>query len=1215
MKAVCSAIADVQTGQPHLPLLVLGDFNARHPMWHDTRPRNDCNGGDTALAEWIDEADLHVHNPPDTPTRVTVRRESDGRKVYTSTVIDLVLSLPMDLVSDITQRHSHLYNNNDHIPFTLELALHDRSAPLNPLLSSRPRIKWDTDREPLRWQRALPAAMERHIAPLRPLLNSLLPQRDNNSGEHEHNQPVGSEPHTQLDMAYEQLEKAITMACADTVGVKHVEVGRNKKVPWWTRDVDRAFRARNNAFNRLAADKASEFKRTVAIAARRRWKATVRHAKRQAQQQLATLAMDPDSKLRYSTLRRYQKSLFSPLTGIKDDTGAMPASHTQSLDNLCRAFIRSSIPPPLIAADPADAYDRQEAASCDDSSDRWRFTADEVCAQTKRRTCKTSAGPDAILPLFLRYGGKPLWAALATVYNYSWRYTVTPQAWREANVTALYKGKGGRSEPLSYRPISVTSGIIRTLEHIVHDRLIPIVAPHLADTQFGFRTHRSTTDAILQLLTSLQYLCGVTNRVSTKQQQSSNRRQPEPDAPAGPQQARRQRTYTGEHRKLRCAALFLDIKKAFDRVDHGILLARLYHVGVRGTAWRWIHAFLTKRRMRCVDSQQESGWQEVQHGVPQGCVLSPLLFLVFINNVVKAISTSNDCRLVVPTFYADDGVLGPHLWRSRSMLSSLGGQVNRFEQQYGRQLKAAAAHLDRWCDTSRMHFGEDKTQIVVFNRGTTTDNTHYAGIRLCGFEVAVTDSYEYLGLLLTSDLTWTRHAERKCVIARAAATRVTNIALNAQPVQPAIIRELVRACVVPAFDYGVELWGTGLPQDTIRSFQAAVARPLRAALGLPSTAHQQSVLWGYGIPAFVAHVQHKQLLHLRRVSHLLRTDVNHPTARLYSDTRTRLIDEHHRMLDVQTTLPVPVYFLTAVLPFTHPPPQSTQPPPPGTAVPLHIAYSLPSPPTLDGSLPLSSPTTWQRRVELARDWSSAGPGIARAPLRHRRTLDATWAQLEAIHTPAPDVRRQANDRIRRIRRAAADSEWVESHMPMDEVERDLLSATERNRRTTAPIRHCKHDDINNADTDALPLRFLRRRYATHVQHSDLVRRARLLFNRSFTATIRQRFATDPAAASASTACTHVLCAAGPAPVEESIEHLLLDCPRYASARSTLHRTLRAHQLHVNLCTILNPPDRGRRRYLALYDATTAYISAIDSNRQQNGLPRLDANLSNMIAPA
>ena len=1190
--AVGEAIDSVQADFPRLPLLVVGDFNARHPDWHDSRPLGECNSGDTATAAWIGEAGLHIHNPPSTPTRVT-SRVTAGCPSVTETAIDLVLSQPAELVADISQQHSARYWDNDHIPFTIRLELNGRTAPAPPP-RSRPRVRWDVHRDPGRWQRALPAAMARHITPLRTLLVAL-DQRVRQGTD---------TPQSTLEAASSQLEAAILAACTETVGlVGQPARGRVRQLAWWTREVDKACRCHRRASKWLLADPHDGRRRAEALRTRRAFKAAVRVAKQEAVEQRATCVMDPDSKLRYATLRTYRKSPFSPLTGIRDSNGSMPASHTQSLDNLTQAFVRSAEPPAQAAAGSAPGGDRPAPAPDTDDSDSWVFTAAEVEEQTKRRTCKTAAGPDAVLPLFLRYGGKELWAALAAVYNYSWRHSVTPQAWREANVTALYKGKGSRSEPLSYRPISVTSGIARTFEHLIQVRLAAGLQPRLADTQFGFRARRSTADAVLQLLTSLQYLSGLHNQPSEKGRQRTARRQHESQGPsieaaasrAQPRQSGQQAT-TGSHRKLRCAALFLDIQKAFDRVDHDILLERLHHVGVRNAAHRWIRSFLTGRRMRCVDNQYEAGWQPVRYGVPQGCVLSPLLFLIFINDLIHTINADDRCRLISALFYADDGVLGPRLERCRPEFDRLGRSVKLFEAEYGRQLARAAAHLDSWCASSRMRFGQEKTQVVVFNRGNSTNNGHFDTIWLCGYTVALAPDYEYLGVTLTSDFTWHKHAKHKVALARAAASRVTSVAINARPVQPAVIRELVRACVVPAYDYLAEFWGLGLPEETTRAFQAAVAKPLRTALELPLTTHQHSVLYGCGVPAWYTHVQHKQLSSLRRVSRLLADDPQHPTARLYKYAHAEMSGEHAQLLDVHAALPLPVSLLTSVLPYAG-----------VDAAGGPMADDIPR--------TAVSPTQWAERRKHARTQAVRGKA-GEAAGRHRRSqLQHTWAALQAMYQqelvqaaaqdgdlPRARGRYRAGDELRRVRREAARLEWTESHMPAAAEDRDRLSATKRSRCTTAPITQCAGEPATDT---APPLHFLHRKHTLQLKLRGMARRARLLYNRAYTATLRHRFPSDAAAADGSTLCTHGLCTA--AGQDETAEHVLLHCPRYSVTRDRLRCTLADCGLALTLANTLNPPAHGgRRRFLALYRAGNAFLRSIDATRQRLLLPSLNS---------
>ena len=670
---------------------------------------------------------------------------------------------------------------------------------------------------------------------------------------------------------------------------------------------------------------------------------------------------------------------------------------------------------------------------------------------------------------------------------------------------------------------------------------------------------------------------------------SSSSSEPPNESKEGEQQQQKEKK-ARSNRKLRCAALFLDIQKAFDRVDHRILLARLHNIGVRGASWRWIRSFLTDRRTRCVDNQYESEWQPVEYGVPQGCVLSPLLFLVFINGLVKSIEASPNCSLISTLLYADDGALGPDLRACRDALRygtalTRPGRIDELEKEYGDQLKEAARLLDQWCTNSRMRFGQEKTQIVVFNRGLKHLNTHYADVQLCGYTVAVADDYEYLGLTLSNDLSWKKHITRMKAKARTASTRITTAAINARPPQPAVIRELVRTCVVPAFDYCIEYWGNGLTKAERKSLQAAIARPLRAALGLPRTTHQHSVLWGYGIPGLRTHIQHKQLQHLRRLARLQTSNPQHPTVQLYQlldDGRIR--EEHHQLLpqDAEGTVPTAIYLLTAFVPHTLAPPRE-----PAAAADSDAPATLPH---------LPSSTTYKARIKAAREWSAPANGDGGVSERHRQQQREFWEELATLRDPA------AHKRLRRIRRVAARREWKATHKPPTQAECDTLSAAELASRTTAPITQCTPVRDNRQRLSHPPLHFLRQRYAADATHEQLVRRARLLYGRSYTAATRLRFPSQTAAPITSAQCTNADCTE-----DETVEHMLLHCPRHQLERDRLRRALKRQcKMKLSLRTILNPPVKGKANYLAAYDATNTFLQSIADTRLRLGLPSLDA---------
>ena len=322
------------------------------------------------------------------------------------------------------------------------------------------------------------------------------------------------------------------------------------------------------------------------------------------------------------------------------------------------------------------------------------------------------------LPLFLRYAGRRVFAVLALLYNFSWQHGVLPQAWRQADVMALYKGAaeeargkpaGQRSDPSSYRPISMTSIVIRTFEHLVQRRLSKELEGRdfFHPLQFGFRKGRQTADAINHLLSTIRRINSTQTVYNIPPDQQVN--------------GKARTKYTTP-----CPVVFLDIAKAFDRVWPEHLLRCLHDAGITGTAWRWLRAFLSGRRIRAVQLDLCSHWHSIHYGVPQGCVLSPLLFLIFIQPVLARISAA--CPEIDPIAFADDGALAPCILESDPLL--LAAERQRLQlpanaevvlyrpfhlAQYCAALHRALGILDDWCVASRVRFGSAKTQLVVFS--------------------------------------------------------------------------------------------------------------------------------------------------------------------------------------------------------------------------------------------------------------------------------------------------------------------------------------------------------------------------------------------------------------------------------------------------------------------------------------------------------------------
>jgi hypothetical protein len=432
---------------------------------------------------------------------------------------------------------------------------------------------------------------------------------------------------------------------------------------------------------------------------------------RQWQRLLAKIAVS-DQKIRWKAWHRTVPSGQRSLNSITN-TEASPVPHSlkESLNNFSRFYSQvmsaSDIPswmPPDASSPPPSP--KQRSADFSDTINSFLSTIDnaittqEVKEAAKYLRKNTAPGPDNIPSSFISNASPPLITAITNIFNFSWQYSAIPNDWKKAYAFAIFK-KGNRSDPSAYRLISITSIIIRLFERIVNNRISSFLESNsfFSVNQAGFRKHLSTLDNIYRLLRDC---------------------------------------YSQLSKGKQLPIVFLDIVKAFDRVPHDLLLFKLHtQAGLSGKTWGWLKAYLTNRFFRVTQLDQASDWFPASAGVPQGGVLSPQLFAIYINDL--DIETLN----IILSLFADDGAGWPQHVPRQSYLS-----------QY-KLLKDFLTHVQEWSEKWELDFSLTKTQILLIV------NKQYPSlprnsITLQSHNIEFVDQYKYLGLIFQSNGKWNR---------------------------------------------------------------------------------------------------------------------------------------------------------------------------------------------------------------------------------------------------------------------------------------------------------------------------------------------------------------------------------------------------------------------------------------------------------------------------
>ena len=322
-------------------------------------------------------------------------------------------------------------------------------------------------------------------------------------------------------------------------------------------------------------------------------------------------------------------------------------------------------------------------------------------------TNKTS-GPNGISGKMLKSTAISITPILTELFNLSITSGKIPSKWKLSSDVPIPKSSGKADNPSNYRPISHLSVVSKIMERHIYR----IVFEHLAEqellstTQWGFSPGKCTVTALVSTFHNILQLMENGSDVSL---------------------------------------VFFDLRKAFDSVPHLPLLHKLKDIGLNQHTLQWIASYLFNRQQYVVMDGASSGPTSVLSGVPQGSVLEPLLFLIYINHVSSLTLTDRSML----TMYADDILLYK--------------PINHSGDYAG--LQADIDAIQDWISTNHLTLNPNKCKYLICSR-KTHPRLPPSGLLLDGVTLEQVESYHYLGVLVSSRLTWSDHIEQICAKAR-----------------------------------------------------------------------------------------------------------------------------------------------------------------------------------------------------------------------------------------------------------------------------------------------------------------------------------------------------------------------------------------------------------------------------------------------------------------
>ena len=538
-----------------------------------------------------------------------------------------------------------------------------------------------------------------------------------------------------IDSRWEYWKSLFEQIVASHIPMRKVRV-REKTLPWIGNDVRRLMRARNyhrtKARNSKRAEDWMQYRKLRNLVTWELKKAKLKYFESVSRQSTKKLWKELNRVLG----RRSRHNI----EAIRTPNGRV-TSQQGIVEELSRHFSMWS---GVLGVDDNVDTDQWDLPFLDSEFKFEKVDEEDVLKLLRGLDVNKAVGLDNISAKLLRMTAPVISRSLASLLNFSLENGQVANDWKLARVTPVPKESS--SENLdNFRPVSVLPVIAKVLERVVHRQLYVYLEKYsiLNVAQSGFRPQHTTQDVLVSTIDDWRQALDEDKLVGS---------------------------------------IMVDLSKAFDMVSHTILLKKLASYGVRAGELRWFDNYLNGRRQRVCINGVQSCWTDILRGVPQGSILGPLLFTIYVNDLPQSVVHGKIKQ------YADD-----------TTLYTVSDNITDLSNNLSMDL----AGVTEWVERNGLQLNQAKTQMILLSRKKRSKELENVVVKLKGQEVARSRKVKYLGVWVDEGLTWVDHVEavrRKCLGGLAKLRRLRDT------LPAALKKNIYNALVLPHLDYCCVLW-------------------------------------------------------------------------------------------------------------------------------------------------------------------------------------------------------------------------------------------------------------------------------------------------------------------------------------------------------------------------------------------------------------------------